>query len=160
MARRLFSGAFRHVKCMDAAYIYAGLAWLAFSASVYSDVFSSKLVCPKISSEFPYFCLQRSFSVEVWQGISTSHKMFGILILKLLVSTYGRYRTSWAWPRFDHFFFGGGMVVFTAIDLRIYPTSHNHESEKWVPPIVTTFQLQPFSTSMIMGERVKDLTRK
>ena len=35
-----------------------------------------------------------------------------------------------------------------------YPSSHNHGSEKWVPPIVATFQIQPFSTFRIMGERV------
>ena len=27
------------------------------------------------------------------------------------------------------------------------------EVNKWVPPIVVTFQTPPFSTSMIMGER-------
>ena len=32
--------------------------------------------------------------------------------------------------------------------------SHNHGSGKWAPPIVVTFQKQPFSTSMIMGGRV------
>ena len=32
-----------------------------------------------------------------------------------------------------------------------YPSSHNHGSEKWVPPIVATFQIQPFSTFRIMG---------
>ena len=36
-----------------------------------------------------------------------------------------------------------------------YTSSHNHGSQKWVPPIVVTFQILPFSTSMIMGERVK-----
>ena len=30
-----------------------------------------------------------------------------------------------------------------------YPSSHNHGSEKWVPPIVSTFQIQSCSTSMI-----------
>ena len=30
-------------------------------------------------------------------------------------------------------------------------------SEKWVPPIVVIFKLQPFSTSMIVGERVSGL---
>ena len=35
-----------------------------------------------------------------------------------------------------------------------YPSSHNHGSEKWVPPTVVTFQTQPFFTSMITGERV------
>ena len=35
-----------------------------------------------------------------------------------------------------------------------YPSSHNHGSGKWIPPIVVTFQIQPFSTSTIMGERV------
>jgi len=35
-----------------------------------------------------------------------------------------------------------------------YPSSHNHGSEKCFPPIVATFQIQPFSTSRIMGERV------
>ena len=35
-----------------------------------------------------------------------------------------------------------------------YPSSHSDGSGKWVPPIVVTFQVQPFSTSMIMGERV------
>ena len=34
-----------------------------------------------------------------------------------------------------------------------YPSSHNHGSEKWVPPIVVAFQTHPFSISMIMGER-------
>ena len=34
------------------------------------------------------------------------------------------------------------------------PSSHNHGSQKWIPPIVA-FQLQPFSTSMIMEERVE-----
>ena len=37
-----------------------------------------------------------------------------------------------------------------------YPSSH-HGSEKWVPPIVVTFQIQPVSTSTIMGERVTQL---
>ncbi len=35
-----------------------------------------------------------------------------------------------------------------------YPSSHNHGSEKWVPPILVSFQLGWSSTSMIMGERV------
>ena len=35
-----------------------------------------------------------------------------------------------------------------------YPSFHNHGSKKWVPPIVDTFQIPPFSTSMILGERV------
>ena len=35
----------------------------------------------------------------------------------------------------------------------VYPSSHNHGSEKWVPPILLTFQIQPFFTSMIIGER-------
>ena len=35
-----------------------------------------------------------------------------------------------------------------------YPSSHNHGSEKWGPPIVVTCQIQPSSTSMIMGETV------
>ncbi len=35
-----------------------------------------------------------------------------------------------------------------------YPSSHNRGSEKWFPPIVVTLQIPPFSTSMIMGERV------
>ena len=35
-----------------------------------------------------------------------------------------------------------------------YPSSQDHGSEKWVPPIVVRFQIQPFFTSMIMGERV------
>ena len=39
-------------------------------------------------------------------------------------------------------------------DHSLYPSSHNHGSEKWVPPIVVTFQMQPFYTSMIMGESV------
>ena len=35
-----------------------------------------------------------------------------------------------------------------------YTSSHNHGSQRWVLPIVVTFQIQPFSTSMIMGEKV------
>ena len=31
----------------------------------------------------------------------------------------------------------------------IYPSSYKHGSEKWVPPIVLTFQIYTFSTSMI-----------
>ena len=37
-----------------------------------------------------------------------------------------------------------------------YPSSHNHGSEKWGPAIVITFQIQPFSTSRIVGERVTE----
>ena len=36
---------------------------------------------------------------------------------------------------------------------RSYPYSHNHGSQKWVPPIVRTFQIQPFSTSMDYGRK-------
>ena len=36
----------------------------------------------------------------------------------------------------------------------VYPSSHNHGSGKWVPPILVSFHLGWFSTSMIMGERV------
>ena len=35
-----------------------------------------------------------------------------------------------------------------------YPSSHNHGSGKWVPPIFVSFHLGWFSTSMILGERV------
>lgn len=39
-----------------------------------------------------------------------------------------------------------------------YPSSHNHGSKEWVPatvpPTVATLKIQPFSTSIIMGERV------
>ena len=35
-----------------------------------------------------------------------------------------------------------------------YPSSHNHGSKKWVPPILVSVHLGWFSTSMIMGERV------
>ena len=35
-----------------------------------------------------------------------------------------------------------------------YPSSQDHGSGKWVPPIVVTFKLGEFPTSMIMGERV------
>ena len=40
--------------------------------------------------------------------------------------------------------------------LNIYPSSHNHGSQKWVPPIVVTFQIYVaiFYWTMIMGERV------
>ena len=31
-------------------------------------------------------------------------------------------------------------------DMAIYPSSHNHGSEKWVPPVLLTFQIEPFST--------------
>ena len=37
-----------------------------------------------------------------------------------------------------------------------YPSSHNHGSEKWVPPIGVAFQISPFSTAMIMGERAME----
>ena len=33
-----------------------------------------------------------------------------------------------------------------------YTFSHNHGSQKWDTPLVVTFQITPFSTSMIMGE--------
>ena len=36
----------------------------------------------------------------------------------------------------------------------MYSSSHNHGSGKWVPPILVSFHLGWFSTSMIMGERV------
>ena len=35
------------------------------------------------------------------------------------------------------------------------PSSHNHGSGKWVPPILVSLHLAWFSTSMIMGERVE-----
>ena len=35
-----------------------------------------------------------------------------------------------------------------------YPSSHNHGSKKWVPPILVSVHLGWFSISMIMGERV------
>ena len=35
-----------------------------------------------------------------------------------------------------------------------YPSFHNPESEKWVPPIVVTFQIRPFYAFIIMGESV------
>ena len=35
------------------------------------------------------------------------------------------------------------------------PSSHNHGSGKWVRPILVSFHLAWFSTSMIMGERVE-----
>ena len=31
----------------------------------------------------------------------------------------------------------------------VYPSSHHHGSEKWVPPIVGTFQKQPFSIAWL-----------
>ena len=37
-------------------------------------------------------------------------------------------------------------------------SSHNHGSETWVPPIVVTFQMQLLSTSMIVGERVNQVS--
>ena len=36
-----------------------------------------------------------------------------------------------------------------------YPSSHNHGSGKWIPPILVSFHLGWCSTSMVMGERVK-----
>ena len=49
--------------------------------------------------------------------------------------------------------------LFLGIEIRsiflvdIYSSSHNHGSGKWVPPILVSFHLVQFSTSMIMGER-------
>ncbi len=34
-----------------------------------------------------------------------------------------------------------------------HSSSHNHGNETWVPPIVVTFQIPPFSTSMIIREK-------
>ena len=39
----------------------------------------------------------------------------------------------------------------------IYSSSHNHGSGKWIPPILVSFHLGQFSTSMIMGERVYNI---
>ena len=38
------------------------------------------------------------------------------------------------------------------------PFLRKHGSQKWVPPIAPTFQLQAFSTSMILGGRMDDNT--
>ena len=65
------------------------------------------------------------------------------------------------WFRWSNFAnFNGSLFVFVPSNLSHlghpdhYPSSHNHGSEKWFPPIVLTFRIEPFSTSMIMGERV------
>ena len=65
---------------------------------------------------------------------------------------------------FDILFLGGGLCLpqtlgfhdpiwraYSSVGLKP-PTKHG--SEEWVPPIVVSFQIQPFSTLMIMGERV------
>ena len=42
---------------------------------------------------------------------------------------------------------GGPRRIRRIEEKLVYPTSHNHGSEKWVPPVIlVTFQLQPFST--------------
>ena len=43
---------------------------------------------------------------------------------------------------------------------RCYPSSRNHGSGKWVPPIWVSFHLGWFFTSMIVGERVSLVRRK
>ena len=48
-------------------------------------------------------------------------------------------------------FWSKTLAFFTILS---YPSSHNQGSEKWSLPIVVTFQIQPVSTSMIIGERV------
>ena len=46
------------------------------------------------------------------------------------------------------------LFVWKQFVILMYPSSHNHGSQKWVPPVVVTFQIQSFSTSRFMGERV------
>ena len=47
-----------------------------------------------------------------------------------------------------------GISHFYLDTFRKYCTSsHNHGSQKGVPPIVVTFQIWPFPTSMIIGEK-------
>ena len=59
------------------------------------------------------------------------------------------YRHTCLWPK--------KIAVTTAsVSSNNYPSSRNHGSEKWVPPIVVTFQIQPFYTSMIVGESVQN----
>ena len=52
----------------------------------------------------------------------------------------------------DRFFWHSWKVGHRSDSYPKYPSSYNHGSEEWILPI--TFQTQPFSTSMIMGERV------
>ena len=52
-----------------------------------------------------------------------------------------------------------GMVHLKVVHQRCI-SSHNDGSEKWLPPIVVIFHIQPFSTSMIMGERVFSTNKK
>ena len=55
-----------------------------------------------------------------------------------------------------------GVACCFGVFFQNYPSSHNHGSQKRVPPIRVTSQIWPFSTSMVMGERVtsKEITRK
>jgi len=64
------------------------------------------------------------------------------------------------WFRCSNFAnFNGRLFVFVPSNLSHlghpdhYPSSHTHGSEQWFPPIVLTFRIEPFSTSMIIRRK-------
>ena len=55
--------------------------------------------------------------------------------------------------------FQGALNSFPSGDSK-YNFSHNHGSEKWIPPILVSFQMHPFYTSMIVGESVNSRIKR
>ena len=51
-------------------------------------------------------------------------------------------------------------AVPSRLDANGRPSSHHHGSEKGAVPIVLAFQIRPFSTSMIMGEKSSNMDSK
>ena len=78
----------------------------------------------------------------------------------IFVNFWGIQGGKWfRWSNFANF--NGSLFVFVSSNLSHlgdpdhYPSSHNHGSEKWFPPIVLTFRIEPFSTSMIIRRKSK-----
>ncbi len=69
----------------------------------------------------------------------------------------GKINKTWGFPSKKTINQCVDFSIFTVNQSNIYPSSHNHGSGKWVPPILVSFHLGWFSTSMIMGGRVKQI---
>ena len=85
-----------------------------------------------------------------WLGYLSRGDLCNKNVIKMAWLQYG---WNIIWPTFS----STAMVTLGRNTWRIIPLTLPPifmEVKKWIPPIVGTFQIQPFSTSMIMGERV------
>ena len=60
--------------------------------------------------------------------------------------------TGWFWRKCVHVMWDVSCNIYIYVYINqyilTYTSSHNHGSQKWIPPIVVTFQILPFSTSI------------